>query len=59
VSANASGLLFVDARLRQDLFGQSLRGYANARAAGVPATELHDPFVAPPEAYGQVPDLGR
>lgn len=51
VQSNAVGLLAMDARMRDDWLARSLNGYTNARAAGVPATSLYDPFLSPPEAF--------
>lgn len=50
VTANATGFLYVDARLRTDWLWYSLNEHAAARASGVPAERLTDPFMAPPAA---------
>ena len=51
VQSNAVGLLAMDARMRDDWLATSLNGYTDARAAGVPAASLYDPFLSPPEAF--------
>lgn len=51
VQSNAVGLLAMDARMRDDWLAASLNGYTNARAAGVPAASLYDPFLSRPEAF--------
>ncbi len=62
VTANATGLLTVDARMRDGWLAGSLNGYAAARDAGFASYALPDPFVSPPEAFaspGAAPAAAR
>lgn len=48
LTSSATGLLYVDARFREDWLWTTLNGYAAARMSGVPAAQLPDPFITPP-----------
>lgn len=47
----STGLLSIDARLRDARLADSLNGFRAARSAGIPAHAMYDPFVSPPEAF--------